>query len=181
MSTDYSFKVLETLLMLKKYKNRNDVINTGTMITKSIFQDDRFTADVKASYREAMKKLDTLSFDEMKEIIGILESYDDDESDVSANNREDMDIFDDGSFDYETGVNCYKNKEYEKAANSFQKAATLGNAKALHGYGLCLYYGLGTKADKVKAIKQFVAASNMGIKEADNMIDYIIKEHSINI
>lgn len=174
MSTDYSFKVLETLLMLKKYKNKNDVINTGTMITKSIFQDDRLTVDVKASYREAMKKLDTLSFEEMKEIIGILELYDDDESDALSNDREDMDVLDDGIFEYETGVSCYKNKEYERAANSFQKAASLGNAKALHGYGLCLYYGLGTKVDKVKAIKQFVVASNMGIKESDEMLKYIL-------
>lgn len=48
------------------------------MITKSLFQDDRLTADFIASYKEAMKKRDILSFEEMKGIIGILESYDND-------------------------------------------------------------------------------------------------------
>ena len=121
-----------------------------------------------------MKKLDTLSFDEMKEIIGILSSYDEPPKTI----KEQSDAFDDGTSDYEEGVICYKNKEFGKAVTLFQISARAGNPKALHGYGLCLYYGLGTNVDKLKAIKQFAMASEMGLKEADTMINYILKKQS---
>lgn len=163
--------------MLKRYSSKDDVINTGTDITNAICQDDRMNACIKSSYREAMKKLDTLSFDEMKEIIGILSSYDEDDEPPKTI-KEQSDAFDDGTSDYEEGVICYKNKEFGKAVTLFQISARAGNPKALHGYGLCLYYGLGTNVDKLKAIKQFAMASEMGLKEADTMINYILKKQS---
>lgn len=74
---DYSFKILEEVLMLKKYKNKEEVIALAESMVKVAENNPKCSQPVKDSYREALNKLNTLSFDEMNEIIGILSSYDD--------------------------------------------------------------------------------------------------------
>lgn len=174
MDTDYSFKVLEMLLMLKKYENREEVIRTCTDIVSIVCQDERLSPAVKSSYREALKKINTLSYDEICEIINILHSYDEDETDSGSCRQKEGDVPDDGTDDYNNGVKYYKEKEYRKAFTAFCNAGKKGHAKALHSYGLCMYYGLGTNTDRVKALKQFVAASECGVKESDAMLNYIL-------
>lgn len=178
MDTDYSFKVLEMLLMLKKYESREEVIRTCTEIVSIVCQDEHLSPMVKSAYREGLRKINMLSYDEMCEIISILNSYDEDEADSSSRQKE-GDIADDGAEDYNNGVKYYKEKEYKKAFTSFYNASKKGHAKALHSYGLCMYYGLGTNTDRVKALKQFVAASECGVKESDAMLNYILypKKH----
>lgn len=178
MDTDYSFKVLEMLLMLKKYENREEVIRTCTEIVSIVCQDERLSPAVKSSYREALRKIDTLSYDEICEIISILNSYDEDEDEADSGNcrQKEEDILDDGTDDYNNGVKYYKEKEYKKAFTSFYDASRKGHAKAQHSYGLCLYYGLGTKVNRAMALKQFAAASDCGVKESDMMIEYILND-----
>lgn len=172
MNTDYSFKVLEKFLMLKKYKTKEEVIRTCTEIVSIVCQDERLSPVVKSSYREALRKIDTLSYDEICEIISILNSYDEDDSGNCHQKEED--ILDDGTDDYNNGVKYYKEKEYKKAFTSFYDASRKGHAEAQHSYGLCLYYGLGTKVNRAMALKQFAAASDCGVKESDAMINYIL-------
>lgn len=74
---DYSFKILEEILMLKKYKNKEEVITLAEAMVKVAQSNEKCSQSVKDSYKEALNKLNTLSFDEMNEIIGILSSYDD--------------------------------------------------------------------------------------------------------
>lgn len=174
MNTDYFFNILEAFLMVKKYGNREDVIQTCTAIVGIVCQDERFSSVIKKSYKEALEKLNTLSYDEMNEIIDILKSYDEDKADSDNCHQKEDSIFDDGTDDYNNGVKYYKEKEYKKAFTSFRNASRKGHAKAQHGYGLCMYYGLGTTTDRAMALKQFVAASDCGVKESDAMIDYIL-------
>ena len=78
---DYSFKVLEEILTLKPYTNREEVISVGEKMLKRATENPSYSENVKGAYREAMNKLESLSFDEMKEIITILESDDDEDED----------------------------------------------------------------------------------------------------
>ncbi|MBQ9793150.1 MAG: hypothetical protein IJW32_05410 [Clostridia bacterium] len=73
---DYSFKILEEILMLKEYKNKEEVISVAEAMYKVAEKNDKCSQAVKDSYKEALNKLNTLSYDEMKEIITILSSYD---------------------------------------------------------------------------------------------------------
>lgn len=176
MNTDYSFKILESFLLLKKYENKEEVIQTCAATVSIVCQDDRFSPAVKNSYKEALRKLNTLSYNEMNEIIDILKSHDEGDGDIDSSHQKEDNIFDDGTDDYNNGVKYYKEKEYKKAFTSFCNASRKGHAKAQHSYGLCMYYGLGTTVDRAMALKQFVAASSCGVKESDMMINYILNE-----
>lgn len=138
MSTDYIFKILESFLMLKKYENREDVVQTCAATVSIVCQDDRFSPAVENSYKEAFKKLNTLSYSEMNEIIGILKSYDEGTGDMANSHQKENDIFDDGTDDYNNGVKYYKEKDFKKAFTSFCNASRKGHAKAQHSYGLCI-------------------------------------------
>ena len=74
---DYSFKILEEILMLKKYNSREEVIELAETMVKVAEKNEKCSEDIKKSYREALNKINTLTYDEMNEIIGILSSYDD--------------------------------------------------------------------------------------------------------
>ena len=78
-NVDYSFKILEEVLMLKKYENKEEVIKAAEKMVKVANENSKCTQAIKDSYKEALNKLNTLSFDEMKEIINILSSYDEDD------------------------------------------------------------------------------------------------------
>ena len=74
---DYSFKILEEILMLKKYNSKEEVIATAEKMVAVANASDKCSPAVKNSYNEALNKLNTLSYDEMNEIISILSAYDD--------------------------------------------------------------------------------------------------------
>lgn len=74
---DYSFKILEEILMLKKYSKKEEVISVAEAMVKVADKNEKCSPAVKESYKEALNKLNSLSFDEMTEIINILSSYDD--------------------------------------------------------------------------------------------------------
>lgn len=74
---DYSFKILEEILMLKKYNSREEVVELAETMVKVAEKNDKCSEEIKKSYREALNKINTLTYDEMNEIIGILSSYDD--------------------------------------------------------------------------------------------------------
>ena len=76
---DYSFKILEEILMLKKYNSKEEVISVAETMAKVANSSASCTPVIKDSYKEALNKLNTLSYDEMNEIIGILSSYDDED------------------------------------------------------------------------------------------------------
>lgn len=76
--SDYSFKILEEILTLRDYENREDVLHTAQIMLDIANNNEKCSNELKASYLEAYKKLDSLSFDEMKEIINILKSDDED-------------------------------------------------------------------------------------------------------
>lgn len=76
-NVDYSFKILEEILMLKKYNNREEVLALAEKMVDVAKSNNKLSDTVKNSYQEALNKLKTLSYDEMNEIINILSSYDD--------------------------------------------------------------------------------------------------------
>ena len=79
-NVDYSFKILEEILMLKEYKTREEVIKVGETMLK-IANKSNILEALKDSYAEANSKLNRLSFDEMNEIIEILSADDDEDED----------------------------------------------------------------------------------------------------
>lgn len=68
---DYSFKVLEEMLTFRNYENREQVMEVAQMMLNNVEKKD-CKEEYKKVYREAYRKLDSLNFDEMKEIIDIL-------------------------------------------------------------------------------------------------------------
>lgn len=75
---DYSFKILEEILMLKKYNSKLEIVAVAESMVKIVEANKNYSQNIKDSYKEALRKLRTLSYDEMNEIIGILSSYDGD-------------------------------------------------------------------------------------------------------
>jgi hypothetical protein len=73
---DYSFKILEEILTFKKYQNREEVMHVGKVMLDKAMEKDCPQA-YKDAYQEAYRKLDSLNFDEMNEIIDILASNND--------------------------------------------------------------------------------------------------------
>lgn len=76
---DYSFKILEEMLTLKKYSSKEDVMTAGKIMVDIADKHEDCSDKLKEAYHEAYDRLDTLSFDEMNEIIDILSSYDDED------------------------------------------------------------------------------------------------------
>lgn len=74
---DYSFKILESILMLRPFNNKDEVIKIATAMAKVADESPKYSASVKTSYKEACNKLNSLTFEEMQEIITILKSDED--------------------------------------------------------------------------------------------------------
>lgn len=74
---DYSFKILEEILMFRKYSSRDEVIKVANKMIEVVNRRSDFPQKLKDAYNEALNKLNTLTYDEMNEIIDILTSYDD--------------------------------------------------------------------------------------------------------
>lgn len=75
---DYSFKILESILMLKKFSSKEEVIKIASAMAKVAEENPKYSVSVKTSYKEACNKLNSLSFEEMEEIITILKNDDED-------------------------------------------------------------------------------------------------------
>lgn len=76
---DYSFKILEEILTLKKYSSREEVMDAGKVMVDIAEKNEKCPEKLKQAYHDAYNKLESLSFDEMNEIIDILSSYDDED------------------------------------------------------------------------------------------------------
>ena len=69
---ELSFKILETVLILKEYKTKDEVIKVIDTMRKVASESEEYPKTVKDAYEEAYKKLDGLTFDEMMEIKSII-------------------------------------------------------------------------------------------------------------
>ena len=74
---DYSFKILESILMLRPFNSKEEVIKIATAMAKVADENPKYSVSVKTSYKEACNKLNSLTFEEMQEIITILKSDED--------------------------------------------------------------------------------------------------------
>ncbi len=70
---DLSFKILETILILKDYKNKQEILKVADVMRNVALNSDEYPKVVKDAYIEAYKKLDGLSYEEMMEIKDIIE------------------------------------------------------------------------------------------------------------
>ena len=53
---DYSFKILEEILMLKKYNSREEVIELAETMVEVADKNDKASDGIKDSYKEALNK-----------------------------------------------------------------------------------------------------------------------------
>lgn len=74
---DYSFKILESILMLRTFNSKEEVIKIASAMAKVADENPKYSVSVKTSYKEACNKLNSLTFEEMQEIITILKSDED--------------------------------------------------------------------------------------------------------
>ena len=188
MVIDYSFNILEAILMAKEYKSRDEVISTARLIADVAGSLEKMEPDWREGFTEALSKLKTLNFSEMNEIISILKSYEENDeedkeaaktnqkednsrTDYSKPEKEEMDIS--GDMAYQKGMEFYAQEEFEHAAMCFRSAAYKGHVKAEFNYALCLYHGTGLPMNRVEAIKRFVFTSMNGVVQADQVLHYI--------
>ena len=176
MAVDYSYKLIEIFLMAKRYKSRDEVLAFAKFTVDVVCAVGNLAPVWVKAYKEAYKKLTSLSFSEMNEIIDILKSYDDDESPKKSPGDKNTadETADLGEREYDEGMKYYSEENYFAAAMCFKTAASKGCGKAEYNYALCLYNGQGIKPDKVEAVKRFVAAAESGVEQADKMLNYII-------
>jgi TPR repeat protein len=62
-------------------------------------------------------------------------------------------------------------KDYEKAAEWYQKAALQGDADAQYKLGVCYYYGHGTSQDHTKAVEWLQKAADQGQEDAQKKLN----------
>lgn len=74
------------------------------------------------------------------------------------------------------GLNLLNNKQADKAADWFKKAADQGNAGATYYYGFLLLNGMGVNQDKVEGIKYLEKASQLGFPTADYQLGVLYRE-----
>ena len=70
---DLSFKILETVLVLKDYKSKEEVLKVAGVMRGVALDSEEYPKTVKDAYVEAYKKLEGLSYEEMMEIKEIIE------------------------------------------------------------------------------------------------------------
>lgn len=66
----------------------------------------------------------------------------------------------------EEGRAHYRDKDYQKAFELFNEAASLGYPDAIFNRAVCLMFGHGTTKDSIEGFRQFHAAAKMGNKQA---------------
>ena len=74
---------------------------------------------------------------------------------------------------YQQGIAAKNNKDYEQAFLLFQKAGSLGNAKALYELGNASLNGRGTKADSIKGRQYFERSAQAGYDKAQRSLGFL--------
>ena len=171
MAMDYTYRIIETILTAKQYTSREDVICTAEVIVGVVCSFGNMSSAWIKSYKEALKKLNTLSEIEMNELIGYLI---DDNDYLIKQLKENFNDF--GLEDYYKGMSFHSKKEYIKAFEYFRSSAMKGNSKAEYNYALSLLMGQGVTKDRINAIKHFIFAHESGIEQADEVLNDIINK-----
>ncbi len=153
---DYSFNIIEKIIMYREYKNIDDVVDIALAVLAVVGSDIRLDNEIKVSYREAYNKIKTLSFDEVKEIVVALT---DDEEEVYLTPQTPQE-------NYRKGVKLYLQKDYFEAVPCFQNAAIDKHPAAMHNLAVCYYYGHGVTKDMHQAYKLWHEASEAGLEKA---------------
>ena len=74
---------------------------------------------------------------------------------------------------YQQGITANNNKDYDQAFLLFQKAGSLGNAKALYQLGNAFLYGLGTKSDWTKGKEYLQRSAQAGYDKAQRALGFL--------
>ena len=74
---ELSFKVLETILVYKEYKSKEEVMKVAETMKNVALENSKYPKTVKEAYIEAYSKLKELPFDDMMEIKEIITSDED--------------------------------------------------------------------------------------------------------
>lgn len=69
---DHSYKIINKILLFKNYKSREEVLTVAGTMVKMARNNSNYSDELKNAYLGAFEKLNMLTFDEMKEIISIL-------------------------------------------------------------------------------------------------------------
>lgn len=69
---DHSYKIINKILLFKNYKSREEVLTVAGTMVKMARNNPDYSDELKNAYLGAFEKLNMLTFDEMKEIISIL-------------------------------------------------------------------------------------------------------------
>ena len=80
---DYSYRILEKFLRLKDFSSKEEALEIAQRMIKVVSDKQKYSDKVREQYDEAYKKLNSLTYAEMKEIIALLikEEDDDEEED----------------------------------------------------------------------------------------------------
>lgn len=71
---ELSFTVLEDIIMLMPLTTKEDIMALANATSKKVQNGRNFPQILKLAYKEMLNKLESLSFDEIKEIREIIES-----------------------------------------------------------------------------------------------------------
>lgn len=177
---DICFRIIEAVLMARPYKTREEVLSAAELAASVACSAGNLTPAWVKGYKEAVQKMNTLSFNEMQEIISILSGMEDEEDETTeesarpkGNAEIPAELLDFGDDLYQQGMEFYQQNEYQQAAACFRAAAARGNGKAVYNYALCLYTGSGVPVNRTEAIKRLASASDCGIRQADQLLHYI--------
>ena len=70
---ELSFTILEDIIMLRPLTNKKDLMTIANKASQDANSSSKYPQVVKLAYKEMLKKLDSLSFEEIKEIREIIE------------------------------------------------------------------------------------------------------------
>ena len=175
MTQDNSLQIAEAVLIAKHYSDRDKVIFVAEALYNIVRMLGVRNIRSEDSFKLALEKLESLSFEEMLELICIIKTRalmaEEDEEDGAPPDELT------GEQLYREAMQNYREGKFELAAGLFRSAAEKKHARARYDYGLCLFSGIGVNEDKVAAIKLFVAASAIGIPEGDRMLRFIANEN----
>lgn len=67
----YTLKIIENVLHFKKYNDRNEVLRVAQAMAKTALATPKYSQQVKDAYLKAFEEIQSLSFNDMQEIIAI--------------------------------------------------------------------------------------------------------------
>lgn len=70
---ELSFTILEDVIMAKPLTSKEEVLDLANRAASSVEGNSKYPEVVKMAYKEALVKLNSLTFEEMKEIREIIE------------------------------------------------------------------------------------------------------------